>query len=44
MNAAKTPNNFPNGIIDVFKLHKVLELDKMHVNKKGEAYTEMVFT
>ena len=40
----KTPNNFPNGIIDIFKTFKVLDLNMMQVKKKGEVSIEMVLT
>ncbi len=40
--SAKTPNNFPNGIIDVFKSFKVLDLNMMQVKKKGDVSIEMV--
>jgi len=40
--SAKTPNNYPNGIIDIFKTFKVLDLNLMQVKKKGEVSIEMV--
>jgi len=42
--ATKTPNNFPNGLIDTFKIFKVQDLNMMQVKKKGEVSIEMVIT
>ena len=38
----KTPNDFPNGIINIFKLHKVFELNKKECVKKGEVVSKIV--
>ena len=38
----KTPTDFPNGVIDIFKLHKVFNLDKSECLKKGEVISKVV--
>lgn len=39
---AKSPHLYQNGIIDIFKLQKVFELNINKIKKKGEVSTEMV--
>jgi hypothetical protein len=39
---AKSPTLYQNGVIDVFKLFKVHDLNAQQVRKKGEVSCEMV--
>jgi hypothetical protein len=39
---SKSPTQYHNGLIDIFKLHKVIELNVVNVKKKGEVNAEMV--
>ena len=38
----ESPNDFANGIIEIFKLHRVYELFIKDVSKKGEVKCELV--
>ncbi|MCQ2816954.1 MAG: hypothetical protein MJ252_06790 [archaeon] len=38
----QTPNQFQNGIIDVFKVHRVFDLNIIDCLKKGDVSAEMV--
>lgn len=38
----ESPNDFKNGIIEIFKLHRVYELFIKDVSKKGEVKCELV--
>lgn len=38
----ESPNDFTNGIIEIFKLHRVYELFIKDVSKKGEVKCELV--
>jgi len=40
----KTPLNYQNGVIDIFKLLKVYDLDLNKVKKKGEVNSELVIS
>ncbi len=40
--AMKSPNMFPNGLIDIFKQFKVVDLNILNVNHKGEVSCSMV--
>jgi len=39
---AKSPTLYQNGIIDIFKLLKIYELDLNRLKKKGEVSSELV--
>lgn len=39
---AKSPTLYQNGVIDLFKLFKVYELNTTYIKKKGEVSQEMV--
>ena len=41
-NNAKSPILYQNGIIDVFKIMKIYELNVNKVKKKGEVTSELV--
>lgn len=38
----KTPADYPNGVIDIFKLHRVFDLNKNECLKKGEVVSKIV--
>ena len=38
----KTPTDYPNGVIDIFKLHRVFDLNKNECLKKGEVVSKIV--
>ena len=37
----RSPTEFPNGIIDIFKIHKTYELNILDCGKKGDVLSEM---
>jgi hypothetical protein len=39
---SKSPTQYHNGIIDIFKLNKVTDMNVINVKKKGEITVEMV--
>lgn len=39
----KSPTMFPNGLIDIFKQLKILDLNILSVNHKGEVSCIMVY-
>jgi hypothetical protein len=39
---SKSPTQYHNGLIDIFKLHKVIDLNVVNIKKKGEIAAEMV--
>lgn len=38
----ESPDNFPSGIIEIFKLHRIYDLNMRDCNKKGEVKSELV--
>lgn len=42
MNTNKSPTLYHNGVIDVFKLCKIYELNIVNIKKKGDVTCEMV--
>ncbi len=38
----KSPTQYHNGIIDIFKLNKVIDLNIVNIKKKGEVNAIMV--
>jgi hypothetical protein len=40
--SVRTPNMYQNGVIDIFKLFKIFDLNVLQVNQKGEISCVMV--